>query len=96
MPTSLGLLATVSADTARLRSAACPERGSGLPTEIYDEVGLASTDDPIAHARTRCIVGHRFFMPLENLSQVRPISAGLSEVIRVGPGPARRTDTSPI
>jgi hypothetical protein len=67
MPTPLDLLTSVSADTGRLRSAACPERGCGLPTEVYDEVDLASTDGPIAHARTRCIVGHRFFMPLENL-----------------------------
>ena len=77
MPTPLDLPAIASADTARLRSAACPEPGCCLPTEVYDEVDVASTDGPVAHARTRCIVGHAFFMPLENLLASAPkIGAG--------------------
>lgn len=85
MSTPLDLLATVSAHTARVRGAACPEPGCGLPTEVYDEVDLASTDGPIAHARTQCIVGHRFFMPLQNLfASVPNINTG-----RVGSGGSR-------
>jgi hypothetical protein len=61
--------ATLVPDNARLRLTACPEPGCGQPTEIYDEVELASTDGPIAHARTVCVAGHWLFLAIE---QIRP------------------------
>ena len=54
-----------------LRVAACPEPGCTVPTELYDEIDLASTDGAIPHARTLCALGHRFFMPVENIRLFR-------------------------
>lgn len=48
---------------------ACPEKGCGLPAEIAHRTVLESTDGPIEHARTQCVRGHMFFLPIEMLAK---------------------------
>ena len=67
MHTPRHVAAAVLAEPTGLRIMACPEPGCCLPTEVYDEVELASTSGLVVHARTRCVAGHWFFMPMEYL-----------------------------
>jgi hypothetical protein len=49
----------------------CPEEGCGVPAEVVDRRVLDSTDGPVEHIDLVCILGHRFFMPVDML----PMSA---------------------
>ena len=42
----------------------CPEHGCALPAEVVDRHVLESTDGPVEHIRSACVVGHRFLMPV--------------------------------
>lgn len=44
----------------------CPD--CGLPAEIQRQVDLASTQGLIRHAKVRCLAGHCFFMPMDDLA----------------------------
>jgi hypothetical protein len=46
---------------------ACPEPGCDAPAEIVDRVTLPSTDQPVEHARIRCVRRHWFLLPLSML-----------------------------
>jgi len=50
-----------------LRVAGCPEPACRAPAEIYAETVAASTDGPVRHARTRCLRGHIFLLPVERI-----------------------------
>ena len=39
----------------------CPD--CGLPAEVIDRSTLQSTDGPVDHVKTRCVVGHWFTTP---------------------------------
>jgi hypothetical protein len=38
----------------------CPD--CGLPAEVEYRTALPSTDGPVEHVKTRCVIGHWFFM----------------------------------
>jgi hypothetical protein len=46
---------------------ACPQPSCDLPAEVLDRIVVASTDEPVEHARVLCIAGHRFVLPTELL-----------------------------
>ncbi|HKE64205.1 MAG TPA: hypothetical protein VKB59_06055 [Micromonosporaceae bacterium] len=71
MQTATLLERPMARDRTETMIAACPEPGCTEATEMYDEVDLASTDGAVAHARTVCPHGHRFFMPVENIRLLR-------------------------
>jgi hypothetical protein len=41
----------------------CPDLDCGQPAEIVDTWVWSSTDGPVPHARTRCLLGHVFTPP---------------------------------
>jgi hypothetical protein len=45
----------------------CPEEGCAVPAEVVDRRVLDSTDGPVEHIDLVCILGHRFFMPVDQL-----------------------------
>lgn len=45
----------------------CPE--CGLVAEVLRRDVLKSTDGPVEHAKTRCLDGHHFLLPVEVLAR---------------------------
>ena len=45
----------------------CPE--CGRPAEVVDRTVLESTDGPVEHAHVRCVLRHRFWLPVEYLTR---------------------------
>jgi hypothetical protein len=50
-----------------IRIAGCPEPTCLAPAEVSAEAVAASTDGPVAHARTRCVRGHIFMLPVDRI-----------------------------
>jgi hypothetical protein len=44
-------------------SVMCPDPDCGQPAEVVDAWVWSSTDGPVPHARTRCLLGHVFTPP---------------------------------
>ncbi len=45
----------------------CPE--CGRPAEVVDRCALESTDGPVEHAHVRCVLRHRFWLPVASLAR---------------------------
>ncbi|HMM95768.1 hypothetical protein [Phycicoccus sp.] len=45
----------------------CPE--CGHPAELVDRCVLESTEGPVEHAHVRCVLRHRFWLPVEYLTR---------------------------
>lgn len=45
----------------------CPE--CGHPAEVVHRSTLQSTDGPVEHVKIRCISGHGFLMPVDDLAR---------------------------
>jgi hypothetical protein len=43
-----------------IQTTTCPDPECQAPAEVLDQFDLASTDGPIEHIRTRCVIGHIF------------------------------------
>jgi hypothetical protein len=43
-----------------IETTACPDPECQAPAEVLDRFDLASTDGPIEHLLTRCVLGHQF------------------------------------
>ena len=43
-----------------IETTTCPDPECQAPAEVLDQFDLASTDGPIEHIRTRCVIGHIF------------------------------------
>jgi hypothetical protein len=43
-----------------IETTACPDPECQAPAEVLDRFDLSSTDGPIEHIRTRCVLGHVF------------------------------------
>ncbi len=43
----------------------CPDPACHLPAEVLDRFDLWSTDGPIEHISTRCLIRHTFTLPTD-------------------------------
>lgn len=57
----------------------CPE--CEHPAEIVHRTVLQSTDGPVDHVKIRCITGHVFMLPTEDLAR-RPHRPAHAELLR--------------
>ena len=64
----------------------CPE--CGHPAELVDRLVLESTDGPVEHAHVRCVLRHRFWLPIEYLTR-EPRSPAPHEPTTPRPSPVR-------
>jgi len=53
----------------------CPEPTCRVPAEIVDRWSFRSTDGPVAHAKTLCLAGHWFTLPVDALAARPALSA---------------------
>jgi hypothetical protein len=47
-----------NAEHAMIETTTCPDPQCQAPAEVLDHFDLASTDGPIEHIRTRCVLSH--------------------------------------
>ena len=43
----------------------CPDPHCAVPAEVLDRWSWPSSDGPVEHVRTRCVLGHLFTVPLD-------------------------------